>query len=621
MKNKQKGFTLVELLAVIIILAIIMIIAIPAVIDSLNKSRKQAFFEYAQDIRLKAEQQYIQDSGMGLNLERTDCYVYDIKKDIGLSDTGSFDGWAKVKREQVSSGSKAAVVSIKASDVIQSVRTCTTDENQSCTPNEGYFVPEGSKSIDVTKSIKEGQKVCVNYQIADGDALKSINMGCKTYAQANDVLDTYKYSVEITLTNKQYSVQDVLFSENMSQEAFYAEIDKFQEIHKNNLAITAPSCTASSSTEQKGTTTTNTTIVTTSTTTQGTIQIGTTEPTTQGTIQVGTTESTTQGTTEAETTSISTRDTTYDATTTIDVKDTTLLLNNLSVGGYNIDFNPLTFNYSIDVPYTTTELTVIATPNITDGTVNVQTSGQNNFIVGENTIVTEVFNNTTGKRAYYRIKVRRYASGEIPNQTTKPNNNNTTTSQQGGLPDPTLEESDASLSSLSISGYANLPFNPNVYEYTLETTGATEIHPFYKTSAKGAIVTVSGNTDIKDGSQVILTVKSPNGFYTKTYTINIKENKPTSTTTKVIRGVAIGLAVLLIAILIIYTITKNNKKSIKDDDINDRVKQASNSVVAPTPMSNQNGVQNVFQINDQTNQNATPITPTDSNNNNQGNQQ
>ncbi|MDE6142077.1 MAG: hypothetical protein K2G03_05690, partial [Bacilli bacterium] len=212
-------------------------------------------------------------------------------------------------------------------------------------------------------------------------------------------------------------------------------------------------------------------------------------------------------------------------------------------------------------------------------------------------------------------------SGETPNQTTKPGGNNTTAPRPGGLPDPTLEESDASLSSLSVSGYPSLDFDPNVYEYTLETAGAKEINPYYKTSAKGAMVTVSGNTELMDGSKVVLTVKSPNGFYTKTYTINIKENKPASTSTKVIRGIAIGLAVLLVAILIIYTVTKNNKKAIKDDDnLKDPTRQASGNVVAPTLMNNQanNGVQNVFQANEQANQNVLPTTPTDNNNNNQG---
>lgn len=42
--KKQNGFTLVEVLAVIVILAIIMAIAVPIVTNQINSSRKKAFF-------------------------------------------------------------------------------------------------------------------------------------------------------------------------------------------------------------------------------------------------------------------------------------------------------------------------------------------------------------------------------------------------------------------------------------------------------------------------------------------------------------------------------------------------------------------------------------------------
>lgn len=667
MKKKRSGFTLVELLAVIVILAIIMIIAIPSVMTALNNARKQTFFEYAQNIRQKAEQQYIQD--LDLNVERTDCYVYDIKTDLGLGDTGSFDGWVKVKREATSSGARTALFSIKASSVIQAVKTCVTDEKSTCKPNEAYFVPEDSKSVDVTKSIKSGEKVCVSYQIGNSTtgSLETKDMGCKTYSQASEVLDTYEYVVEVTLTNKQYSVQDVVFTEDMSQEAFYNEIDKFNEAHKgqaNALAITAPTCSSNSGVEDKGTTTLATTKVGASTTTaKGTSQVATSSGNIVGTSQVATSSGAVAGTSQVatssgavvetsqvaestttipgssqvastETTTVSdivietstfpTRDTTYAETTTIDTQDTSLLLSNLSVSGYDIGFKPLVFYYNLAVPYEVENLSVSATPSVTDGTVSVQISGQENLAVGLNVIVTEVFNTTTGKRSYYRINVRRYSSTDTGLPTGTVDSFTQTTTRADGLPDPTLEESDASLSQLSVSGFPSLNFDPNVYTYTLETNGVDAIYPYYKTSAKGAIVTVSGNTDLTDGSQVLLTVKSPNGFYTKTYTIEIKENKEASTTTKVIRGIAIGLAALLIAILIIYAITKNNRKSIRDDDdLTDKVKQASESIVTPTPMNgiqsnDPNGVQNVFQANDQANQNVVPQTPTDNDNNTGG---
>ena len=41
--NKKDGFTLVELLAVVVILAIILVIAIPSVLDVLQASKRKAY--------------------------------------------------------------------------------------------------------------------------------------------------------------------------------------------------------------------------------------------------------------------------------------------------------------------------------------------------------------------------------------------------------------------------------------------------------------------------------------------------------------------------------------------------------------------------------------------------
>ena len=42
MKNNKKGFTLVELLAVIVVLAIIILIAMPSVMSAMDKARRNA---------------------------------------------------------------------------------------------------------------------------------------------------------------------------------------------------------------------------------------------------------------------------------------------------------------------------------------------------------------------------------------------------------------------------------------------------------------------------------------------------------------------------------------------------------------------------------------------------
>ena len=59
---KKKGFTLVELLAVIAILAILVIIALPNVLGMFNQAKKNTFVTELQSIYSTAETQFVSDS-------------------------------------------------------------------------------------------------------------------------------------------------------------------------------------------------------------------------------------------------------------------------------------------------------------------------------------------------------------------------------------------------------------------------------------------------------------------------------------------------------------------------------------------------------------------------------
>ena len=62
--KKRNGFTLVELLAVIVILAIILVIAVPQILKTIDAARLGAFRSTAKLIISQAERQYMVDQAL-----------------------------------------------------------------------------------------------------------------------------------------------------------------------------------------------------------------------------------------------------------------------------------------------------------------------------------------------------------------------------------------------------------------------------------------------------------------------------------------------------------------------------------------------------------------------------
>ena len=91
LKNK-KGFTLVELLAVIVVLAIILIFAVPIVQRVMRNAQENAFLNYANRMLNLTEQQWQLD-GFGAGTAQN-CYTMEM---LDMNVTGSYQGIVEVR--------------------------------------------------------------------------------------------------------------------------------------------------------------------------------------------------------------------------------------------------------------------------------------------------------------------------------------------------------------------------------------------------------------------------------------------------------------------------------------------------------------------------------------------
>lgn len=92
--KKKNGFTLVELLAVIVVLALIMIIAIPSVLDVMNNARRHSFALYIEKVIKDTQTQYVMDAQS--TIQGSGVYVYNIETDLNYTSTGNYHGYVLV---------------------------------------------------------------------------------------------------------------------------------------------------------------------------------------------------------------------------------------------------------------------------------------------------------------------------------------------------------------------------------------------------------------------------------------------------------------------------------------------------------------------------------------------
>ena len=141
MSKPRRGFTLVELLAVIVILAVILVIAVPSIMSTITESRKGALASSAKLIASSVETAYISNQTLGIekDIECRDISNYtdedyaicsikfvDGKAQVKIIGNGKFEGMA------VCSGTKenAEVVGECPLTAVEKIKSLATESNK-----------------------------------------------------------------------------------------------------------------------------------------------------------------------------------------------------------------------------------------------------------------------------------------------------------------------------------------------------------------------------------------------------------------------------------------------------------------------------------------------------------
>jgi len=139
MKN-QKGFTLVELLAVIVILAVVILIAVTAVIPRMNDARKGAFADEVMAYIRGAQEAYVES-----------------QMDGGAGDTCFTVAWLNANKIDKKGEAYSGYVSINT----------TNGAGTAYIKNNKYMINGGSGSLSKTN-------------VVDAGTLTATPSGCKT---------------------------------------------------------------------------------------------------------------------------------------------------------------------------------------------------------------------------------------------------------------------------------------------------------------------------------------------------------------------------------------------------------------------------------------------------------
>lgn len=126
MKNNKKGFTLVELLAVIVVLAIIILIAMPSVMSAMDKARRNALVTEATEIA-KVAQTAFADKSMGGSGLTDACFGLHYLVDNGYLDK-KLEGYSGYVTVTVDANGKVSVKTDISNGIYRTSENKTKDK-------------------------------------------------------------------------------------------------------------------------------------------------------------------------------------------------------------------------------------------------------------------------------------------------------------------------------------------------------------------------------------------------------------------------------------------------------------------------------------------------------------
>lgn len=154
MKDK-KGFTLIELIAVVVILSILAIIATPNIVNMIDRGKKEQYVADAKDFIAKATYMYKQEKYKEKFTDNT-IKLSDIE---GLNDSDFTDPYGfsydKAKSKvtfEVPNSSSTEVQERKVFITLESYEKETKDEGSSC-----YFISNVDKNLLDKTTVHQGK--------------------------------------------------------------------------------------------------------------------------------------------------------------------------------------------------------------------------------------------------------------------------------------------------------------------------------------------------------------------------------------------------------------------------------------------------------------------------------